>query len=70
MRWAPTTWPPHHTHTPPHRPRALAHVAQELENLKEDEAVFKMHGKVLILQDVGEARTTVNSRIKLIQTEM
>ena len=29
-----------------------------------------MHGKVLIRQDLAEAKSTVNSRIKLIQTEM
>jgi hypothetical protein len=32
--------------------------------------VYKIHGKVLIRQDIAEAKSTVNSRIKLIQSEM
>jgi chaperonin cofactor prefoldin len=43
---------------------------QELDALKETDAVYKMHGKVLIRQDTSEAKGTVNSRLKLIQTEM
>ncbi len=43
---------------------------QELEALKDADSVYKIHGKVLIRQDISEAKSTVNSRIKLIQTEM
>lgn len=53
----------------PEPPRAPAPI-QELDNVKDEQSVFKMHGKVLIRQDIAEARSTVNSRIKLIQTEM
>jgi hypothetical protein len=48
----------------------FAHASQELDALKGADSVYKMHGKVLIRQDLAEAKSTVNSRIKLIQTEM
>ncbi len=46
------------------------HSLQELEALREGEHVYKLHGSVLIRQDVSEARTTVGSRLKLINQEM
>lgn len=45
-------------------------VKDELDALKEDEPVYKMHGKVLILQDTGEAKSTISARLKLIQGEL
>jgi hypothetical protein len=51
-------------------PSPFAHASQELDALKGADSVYKMHGKVLIRQDLAEAKSTVNSRIKLIQTEM
>jgi chaperonin cofactor prefoldin len=45
-------------------------VRDEVEALKEDDPVYKMHGKVLILQDMSEARSTVAARLRLIQGEL
>lgn len=51
------------------RSRCNARV-QELDALREGEHVYKLHGNVLIRQDTSEARTTVGSRLKLINQEM
>lgn len=42
---------------------------QDLEDLKEGEYVYKLHGKVLVRQDLTEAKNMVSSRLKLIQGE-
>lgn len=45
-------------------------VKDELDQLKDDEPVYKMHGKVLIRQDTNEAKSTISARLKLIQGEL
>jgi chaperonin cofactor prefoldin len=45
-------------------------VRAELDNLRPDEPVFKLYGKMLVKQDPSEARATVSQRIKMIETEL
>jgi prefoldin beta subunit len=45
-------------------------VFAELDILREDDPVFKLHGKVLVKQDTGEAKATVGQRVKLIEGEL
>ena len=45
-------------------------VREELEAVREGEAVYKLHGKVLVRQELAEARATVESRLKLITAEV
>ncbi len=45
-------------------------VKQELDKLKEGEHVYKMLGKVLVRQDVAEAKTTVEGRLTFITREL
>lgn len=47
-----------------------AMVRGELDALRADEPVFKLHGKVLVLQDPQEAKATVGQRIKMIEGEL
>jgi chaperonin cofactor prefoldin len=47
-----------------------AMVKAELDALKADEPVFKLHGKVLVRQDPQDAKTTVAQRIKMIEGEL
>jgi chaperonin cofactor prefoldin len=47
---------------PPLRP------TQELAT--EPQAVYKLHGRVMVKQDVSEARSTVGSRLEFIQKEL
>ena len=47
-----------------------AMVKEELDALGAGEGVFKLHGKVLVRQDVAEAQSTVASRLKLIGGEI
>jgi prefoldin beta subunit len=47
-----------------------AMVKSELDALRADEPVLKMHGKVLVRQDLQEAKTTVGQRIKMIEGEL
>lgn len=45
-------------------------VKTELDAVKEGESVFKLHGKVLVRQELAEARSTVENRLKLIAGEV
>jgi chaperonin cofactor prefoldin len=36
----------------------------------EPQAVYKLHGRVMVKQDVSEARSTVASRLDFIQKEL
>lgn len=45
-------------------------VRAELDNLRADEPVFKLYGKMLVKQDPAEARATVSQRIKMIESEL
>jgi chaperonin cofactor prefoldin len=47
-----------------------AMVKQELDALRSDEPVFKLHGQVLVRQDTQEAKATVGQRIKMIEGEL
>ncbi len=41
-----------------------------MDNLKEDESVYKLFGRILVKQDPNESKGTVASRLKFIQTEL
>ena len=45
-------------------------VKGELDALREEEHVYKVFGRVMVRQDPGEAKATVASRLKFIQTEL
>jgi len=45
-------------------------VKAELDALRADEPVFKLHGKVLVRQDPAEAKATCGQRIKMIEGEL
>ncbi|KAL5104869.1 Prefoldin subunit 6 [Taenia crassiceps] len=45
-------------------------VEKDLEELTEDNKVFKLIGPVLVEQSLEEARDTVKKRLKFIQDEM
>ena len=47
-----------------------AMVRAELDALRADEPVFKLHGKVLVQQDATDAKATVGQRIKMIESEL
>lgn len=47
-----------------------AMVKQELDALRSDEPVFKLHGKVLVRQDPQEAKAIVGQRLKMIEGEL
>jgi chaperonin cofactor prefoldin len=45
-------------------------VREELERLRADEPVFKLHGKVLVRQEPADAKATVKQRITMIESEL
>ena len=45
-------------------------VKEELADLKEGEPIFKLSGKVLVLQDPAEAKLLNNSRLEFINNQM
>jgi len=45
-------------------------VKSELDALRAEEPVFKLHGKVLVQQDPQEAKATCGQRIKMIEGEL
>jgi len=45
-------------------------VKEELDAVKSDESVYKLHGKVLVRQELSDAKATITSRLKLIQGEV
>jgi chaperonin cofactor prefoldin len=45
-------------------------VKEELDAVKNDESVYKLHGKVLVRQELSDAKATIASRLKLIQGEV
>ena len=45
-------------------------VKEELDAVKSDESVYKLHGKVLVRQKLSDAKATIASRLKLIQGEV
>jgi prefoldin beta subunit len=45
-------------------------VEEELKRLSETDAVYKLCGAILIAQDKAEALSTIESRLKFIQTEL
>jgi len=47
-----------------------AMVKSELDALRAEEPVFKLHGKVLVRQDPQDAKTTCGQRLKMIEGEL
>ena len=45
-------------------------VNSELEGLKPEEPLYKLMGKMLVRQEVGEARANVSQRVNLIEREL
>lgn len=45
-------------------------VAGELAQLKAEEPVYKLMGKTLVLQDLGDAKGNVNQRLQMIDREL
>ena len=45
-------------------------VKEELDAVKSEESVYKLHGKVLVRQELSDAKATIASRLKLIQGEV
>ena len=45
-------------------------VKEELDAVKNDDSVYKLHGKVLVRQELSDAKATITSRLKLIQGEV
>ena len=45
-------------------------IAKELDQLEEDAKVYKLVGPVLIAQELGEAKSTVNTRLEFINKEL
>jgi len=45
-------------------------VKEELDAVKSEESVYKLHGKVLVRQELSDAKATITSRLKLIQGEV
>ena len=45
-------------------------VKEELDAVKSEESVYKLHGKDLVRQELSDAKATIASRLKLIQGEV
>jgi hypothetical protein len=52
-----------------HKPTPNFHP-QELDALKEDEPIYKLHGKVLVRQDPTEAKAINKGRLDMIEKEL
>lgn len=50
--------------------RLLTGVMQEFEQLTESNTVYKLLGPVLVKQDQEEAKSTVNTRLDFIKSEL